>query len=41
MQAKDSDAVARYLLTETSARDLEITAKGLEEAFLSLTGEQS
>lgn len=37
VQAKDSDAVARYLLTETDARDLEITARGLEEAFLSLT----
>jgi ABC-2 type transport system ATP-binding protein len=39
VHAKDSDAVARYLLTETGARDLEITAKGLEEAFLNLTGE--
>ena len=39
VQAKDSDAVARYLLTETTARDLEITAKGIEEAFLSLTGD--
>ena len=37
MHAKDSDAVARYLLTETAARDLEITAHGLEDAFLSLT----
>jgi ABC-2 type transport system ATP-binding protein len=37
VHAKDSDAVARYLLTETDARDLEITSKGLEEAFLSLT----
>lgn len=34
----DSDAVARYLLTETDARDVEITAHGLEDAFLSLTG---
>ena len=33
----DSDAVARYLLTQTRARDLEITALGLEEAFLALT----
>ena len=39
VHAKDSDAVARYLLTETDARDLEITAKGLEDAFLSLTGD--
>src|SRR3954469_128676 len=38
VHAKDSDAVARYLLTETDARDLEITSKGLEDAFLSLTG---
>ena len=40
LHAKDSDAVARYLLTETDARDLEITSKGLEDAFLSLTGPQ-
>ncbi len=38
VRAQDSDAVARYLLTETDARDLEITAHGLEDAFLSLTG---
>ena len=38
VHAKDSDAVARYLLTETSARDLEVTSKNLEDAFLSLTG---
>jgi len=37
VHAKDSDAVARYLLTETTARDLEITSKGLEDAFISLT----
>jgi ABC-2 type transport system ATP-binding protein len=34
----DSDAVARHLLTKTAARDLEITALGLEEAFVALTG---
>ena len=28
LHAKDTDAVARYLLTETDARDLEITAAG-------------
>jgi ABC-2 type transport system ATP-binding protein len=39
VHTKDSDAVARYLLTQTDARDLEITAKGLEEAFLNLTGD--
>jgi ABC-2 type transport system ATP-binding protein len=38
LHAKDSDAVARYLLTETEARDLEITSHGLEDAFLRLTG---
>ena len=39
VHAKDSDAVARFLLTRTDARDLEITAHGLEEAFLTLTDE--
>jgi ABC-2 type transport system ATP-binding protein len=39
VRAKDSDAVARFLLTETSARDLEITADNLEDAFLTLTGD--
>jgi ABC-2 type transport system ATP-binding protein len=38
VHTKDSDAVARYLLTRTAARDLEITSKNLEDAFLSLTG---
>lgn len=37
ISASDSDAVARHLLTETAARDLEITARGLEDAFLALT----
>jgi ABC-2 type transport system ATP-binding protein len=41
VHTKDSDAVARHLLTQTSARDLEITAKGLEEAFISLTGDNA
>ena len=35
----DSDAVARYLLTHTDARDLEITTRGLEDAFVALTGD--
>ncbi len=39
VHAKDSDTVARHLLTHTDARDLEIAAKGIEEAFLSLTGD--
>jgi ABC-2 type transport system ATP-binding protein len=39
IHAKDTDQIARYLLTETRAHDLEITARGLEDAFLSLTGD--
>jgi ABC-2 type transport system ATP-binding protein len=39
IHAKDTDAVARHLLTSTGAHDLEITARGLEDAFLSLTGD--
>ncbi|MBA2952209.1 ATP-binding cassette domain-containing protein [Nocardioides sp. MAH-18] len=39
VHTKDSDAVARHLLTHTDARDLEITSQGLEDAFLSLTGD--
>jgi ABC-2 type transport system ATP-binding protein len=37
LHARDSDRVARYLLTHTAARDLEITSRGLEDAFLTLT----
>ncbi|MET0999954.1 MAG: ABC transporter ATP-binding protein, partial [Marmoricola sp.] len=37
LHANDSDLVARHLLTSTSARDLEITAQGLEDAFINLT----
>jgi ABC-2 type transport system ATP-binding protein len=39
LQTKDSDAVARYLLTATPARDVEIVAHNLEDAFLALTGD--
>jgi ABC-2 type transport system ATP-binding protein len=39
LHAKDTDAVARHLLTKTDARDLEITARGIEDAFLALTGD--
>ncbi len=39
VHARDSDAVARYLLTQTVAKDLEITARGIEDAFLALTGD--
>ena len=37
VHASDSDAVARYLLDQTPAHDLEITARNLEDAFLALT----
>lgn len=33
----DSDGLARYLLTDTAARDLEITSHDLEDAFVALT----
>ena len=33
----DNDSVARYLLNQTEARDLEIEARGLEDAFIALT----
>ncbi len=39
VNAVDSDAVARYLLSNTAAKDLEITTRGLEEAFIALTGD--
>ena len=37
VRANDSDAVARFLLTQGPARDVEITSRGLEDAFISLT----
>ena len=39
IHTRNSDAVARHLLTQTSARDLSITAQNLEQAFLALTGQ--
>ena len=39
VHTRDSDAVARHLLTLTAARDLEITAQSLENVFLALTGD--
>jgi ABC-2 type transport system ATP-binding protein len=39
VHAADSDAVARHLLTATPARDLQITSRGLEDAFIALTGD--
>ena len=37
IHSSDSDAVARYLLASTAARDLEITSRGIEDAFIALT----
>jgi ABC-2 type transport system ATP-binding protein len=37
----DSDVVARYLLTSTSARDLEISSQNLEAAFVALTAKDA
>ncbi|MFT4211621.1 MAG: ABC transporter ATP-binding protein [Microbacterium sp.] len=39
LHTRDSDAVARHLLTATSARDLEIEAQSLESVFLALTAD--
>jgi ABC-2 type transport system ATP-binding protein len=39
VHARDTDAVARYLLSRTDARNLEISARSIEDAFLSLTGD--
>jgi ABC-2 type transport system ATP-binding protein len=41
IQTTDSDAVARDLLTTTAARDIEITAHNLEDAFIELTGDDA
>jgi ABC-2 type transport system ATP-binding protein len=41
VHSNDSDAVARYLLTQTAAKDLEIAARGIEDAFLALTGDDT
>jgi ABC-2 type transport system ATP-binding protein len=39
VHASDSDLVARYLLNNTGARDLEITSRNLEDAFIALTSD--
>jgi ABC-2 type transport system ATP-binding protein len=39
IHSRDTDTVARHLLNHTDARDLEITARGLEDAFLALTAD--
>jgi ABC-2 type transport system ATP-binding protein len=41
IHSSDSDAVARYLLTSTPARDLEINTRGLEDAFIALTSDDN
>jgi ABC-2 type transport system ATP-binding protein len=41
IHSKDSDATARYLLTQTAARDLEVIARGIEDAFIALTGDDT
>jgi ABC-2 type transport system ATP-binding protein len=41
VRTQDSDGVARHLLTQTAASDVEITARGLEDAFLALTGDST
>jgi ABC-2 type transport system ATP-binding protein len=41
LHGQDTDAIARHLLTATAARDLEITSRNLEEAFLTLTADDT
>ena len=38
--AADSDAVARMLLLDLDGTDLEIVTAGLEQAFMTLTGDE-
>ncbi|MEA2673031.1 MAG: type transport system ATP-binding protein [Chloroflexota bacterium] len=40
IQTTDSDAVARYLLTATTAKDVEVVTQNLEDAFLALTSDE-
>jgi ABC-type multidrug transport system ATPase subunit len=39
VQARNSDAVLRTLLTRTGARDVEVTSRNLEDAFVALTSD--
>jgi ABC-2 type transport system ATP-binding protein len=39
IHSRDTDEVARHLLNHTAAHDLEITSRGLEDAFLALTAD--
>jgi ABC-2 type transport system ATP-binding protein len=41
LTSADTDAVARHLLNRTGARDLEITSRNLEQAFLALTADDT
>jgi ABC-2 type transport system ATP-binding protein len=41
LHGKDTDSIARHLLNTTPARDLEITSRNLEEAFLTLTADDN
>ena len=41
IHSKDSDAVARFLLTHTDAHDLEIESRGIEDAFIALTSDDT
>ena len=38
VHSADSDVVARHLLTATAAHDVQISSRGLEDAFIALTG---
>ena len=40
LRSVDSDATLRTLLAVTDIRDIEVTAAGLEEAFLAITGDE-
>ena len=41
INCSDSDAVARFLLTSTTARDVEISSQNLEAAFVALTAKDA
>jgi ABC-2 type transport system ATP-binding protein len=41
VNCSNSDVVARYLLTSTAARDVEISSQNLEAAFVALTSKDS
>lgn len=41
MHTSDSDQIARFLLTETGAREIEIATHNLEDAFVALTTEST